>query len=97
MRVALELAFFATNHEAKLSVDLEAGKTVHNVDTVAFHLFGPVNVLFFVETSFQFDDSGHLFAAAACFKQSLGNGRVAAAAVKRLLNCDNIRIQRGLL
>ena len=97
MRVALELAFFAADHEAELGVNLETGKTVHNVDTIAFHLFGPVNVLFFVETSFQFDDSCHLLAAAACLKQCLSNRRVTAAAIKRLLNCDNIRIQRGLL
>lgn len=39
----------------------------------------------------------HLLAAAACLKQCLSNRRVTAAAIKRLLNCDNIRIQRGLL
>ena len=51
MRVALKFAFFSANNEAELGMNFEAGKTVHNVHTVAFHFFSPVNVLLFVEPS----------------------------------------------
>ena len=97
VRVALKFAFFSANNEAELGMNFEAGKTVHNVHTVAFHFFSPVNVLLFVEPSLQLNDGGHLFAAATSFKKSLSNRRIAAAAVKRLLNSDNVRIQSCLL
>ncbi len=78
-------------------MNLQAGKTVNHVHAVAFHLFGPVDVLLFVKTGFELNHRSHLFAAAARFEQILGDRRIASCAIQRLLNRDNVRITSSLL
>jgi len=95
--VAAQALGFAAHDEAELGVDLEAGEAVDDVDAGGFEFLGPVDVLLFVEAGLELHDGRDLLAETAGLKEAPHHGRVAAAAVERLLDGDDVRIGRGLL
>lgn len=76
---------------------LRPGEAVDDVDAGGFELFGPVDVLLFVKAGLELHDGRYLLAEAAGFEKASHDGRIAAAAVKRLLDGDDVRVGCGLL
>ena len=95
VHVAADARGFAAHDEAEFRVDLESDETVDDVHARAFERFGPVDVALFVKARLEFDDGRHLLAAAARLDEALDDGRIAAAAVKRLLDRHHLRIARS--
>src|SRR5581483_6732200 len=97
MGVVAERAALAPDDEAELAVGLVADQAVDHVDPGLLELAGPLDVVGFVETCLQLHQRGDLLAVARGFDQGADNGRVAAGAVKRLLDGEDLGVARGLL
>lgn len=76
-------------------MNLESDEPVDDIHARALKRFGPVDVALFVKAGLQFHDGRHLLAAASRLDEALDDGRVAAAAVQRLLDRHHLRIARG--
>ena len=87
------IAFSAHDH-GHLGVYLDAGKAVHHVHAFALQLLRPLNVTLLVEASLQFKQTGHLNAVLNGVEQRLDNRRIAAHAVERHLDSEDIWIFR---
>ena len=57
-----------------------------------FQLFGPMDIVFFVKPRLQLHKHGYLFPVFRRFDQRCNNRGIAADAVKRLLDCQNVWI-----
>ena len=97
MHVTAHAAALAAHNKTELRVDLESGKTVNNIHTRFFEFLGPVDVLLFVKPGLEFHHSRHLLAEAPGLKKALYNGGRSAAAVKRLLDGNDVGVKRRLL
>jgi hypothetical protein len=95
--VALHRAVFAADDEAAFAMGFVADEAVDDVDAGFLHLARPVDVVGFVEAGFQFDERGDLFAVERRVHERADDGGVAAGAIERLLDREDLGIACGLL
>ena len=86
----------AAHHHRHLGVGLPVNEAVDHLDPGAFKLRDPQQVLLLIEARLEFDHGGDRFASLSRRNQRCDHRRLLARAVKRLLDCDAIRIGSGL-
>ncbi len=74
MDIAADSLRFAPHDETDLRMRLEPAHTIHNVDPFVFEFPGPLNVIFFVESSLELNQDRNLFTVDASFQQRIDNG-----------------------
>jgi len=97
MKIRAEVAFFAANKKEGFAVGFQADEAVDDVNAGFFHLFGPGDVVGFVEAGLELHEDGDLLLVAGGLDESVNNGGVAAGAVEGHLNGEDIGILGGVL
>ncbi len=97
MDVAAQAFGLLTHDHADLAMGLVANEAEHDVHAGLLELLGPLDVVGLVEASLQLDEGGDLLAVARGLDEGADDGRVAARAVKRLLDGEHARVAGGLL
>src|ERR1043166_1913453 len=92
VNVAPELICVPTNDEQRLRMRFQADYSVDNVRARFLQTPRPLNIASFIKTRAQLDNSGHLFTSIGCVDQCTDNGRIAAGAIQRDLDGENLRI-----
>src|ERR1700720_4633651 len=97
MQVSANTVFFLANDQRKLRARNQTGDPVDHVSTGFLEQSGPFYVRCFVESCFEFDHYGDLFAALSCLGQRGHDWGITTGAVKRLLDRQNVWVFCGLL
>ena len=95
MHIMPEPIGIAPDDEERFAMRLQTDHAVNDMRARFLQPARPLNVGRFVEARAQFDQRGHLFAGVGRVDQRLDDRRIAAGAVKRDLDCENLRILRG--
>src|SRR5262245_390971 len=92
MHVSTEAPALTPDDEKTLRMRLEAEKAVHDVNAALLERTRPDDVRLFVEARLELDDRCDLFSELGGASERLHDLRVAACAVERLLDREDIRI-----
>lgn len=87
---------FAPDDQAHFAVDLVADQPVNDVDTGFLEFSRPENIVGFVESGFEFDDGGDLFAVADRVHQGADDAGIAAGAIEGLFDGQDVGILGSL-
>ena len=96
MAVAAKLLALAPDHHRNLGVGLPVDEAIDDLHPGAFERIGPQDILFFVETGFQFHHGGYGLARLRRVDQRADDRRLLARAIERLLDRHHIGIDRRL-
>jgi len=97
MEVAADAVFVPAYDQAHLRVDFVTDQSIDNVDAGFLQLTRPLDVVGFVKARAQFHHGGDLFSVLNGVHQGAHDARIAAGAVKRLLDGQHSGIRRRLL
>ena len=95
--VAAQAVVVAPHDEGDLAVDLVVHDAIDDVDAGFLEAARPSDVVRLVEARFQLGDGGDLLAIAHGVHERADDARVAAGAVERLFDGEDVRIGGGLL
>ena len=91
VQVALESLRFATNNDADFGVSLQTLDAIDDLYTGLFQVFRPGDIARFIEACFEFDDRSDVLARFSGSSQRGDNRAIAAGAIQRLLDGQNMR------
>ena len=92
MHISADSVLFSAHHQGNLAVGLQADQTIDYMTACFFQHLRPDDIILLIKTRFQFYQNGNLLTVLSCLCKRCDNRRIAADAVKCLLDCQHIRI-----
>ena len=96
MHVTADAVVFTADDQSDLAVCLESCQTIDDVAARMLKLTRPDNVIFLVETGFEFDQDCNLLAVFSRLCQGSDDGRIAAHTVESLFDGQDLGVTCGL-
>ena len=87
----------APDDEKRFAMCLQTDDAINDMCARFLEALGPLNVGRLVEAGPKFDQRRNLFARASGVNQRFDDRRIAAGAVERDFDCENLRVLRGVL
>ena len=96
MYISADACLFPSYHKRDLTVSLQSYQTVDNMAACFFKHFRPYNVVFLIESCFQFNQHGNLFAIFGSLCERRNYRGMTADTIQSLLDCKYAWILRRL-